>query len=493
MFWLAVTPFIIFTGMLFWGKNELLRTAIVTLVITVILVVTGWKMQPDFVLYSVVKGIFVAVDILLIVWGALYFLDVLKQTKIINHLCAYLETVSKDYRVQVILLAWFLENFLEGTAGFGTPSTVVAPLLAGIGLSPLLAAAVSLVGNSTSVAFGAAGTPVRVGFAGINAAGVPEYAVLLNLVGFLVPTFMLWLITRGREESGKQFQEALPFAVWTGIAFVVPAALMLVLGQEFPSILGSIAGLVMVVGMLKWWKPGKIRQIEREELPREKLPIKEVLGPYLILVGLLVAGKFLLGSTGIQITWGIKHNFAFYNPGWAFLICGITVSRIWIYRGTKVQASLVSALKSAIGPFLVIASMSALVQLMIYSGKNDSGWPSMINILADASRTRWLPMAAPVFGAFGSFITGSATVSNIMFGELLASASAAIGMSTAWILALQLVGGAAGNMIALADILPAQTVLGLKGQERAIIGKVIVPCVIYIALVGILGMVFLPK
>lgn len=81
-----------------------------------------------------------------------------------------------------------LENFLEGTAGFGTPSTVVAPLLIGLGLPPLQAVVITLLGNSASVVFGAAGTPIRVGFAGLDTAAVPclIYVLLAGVIGLLI-------------------------------------------------------------------------------------------------------------------------------------------------------------------------------------------------------------------------------------------------------------------------------------------------------------------
>ena len=74
-----------------------------------------------------------------------------------------------------------------------------------------------------------------------------------------------------------------------------------------------------------------------------------------------------------------------------------------------------------------------------------------------------------------------------MFGGLLAKAAVEMGIIPAIILSLQLVGAAAGNMIALADIMPALAVVGLKGKERGIIKRVIIPCLIYVLLVGIIG------
>ena len=94
-------------------------------------------------------------------------------------------------------------------------------------------------------------------------------------------------------------------------------------------------------------------------------------------------------------------------------------------------------------------------------------------------------------GAFGSFLTGSATVSNLMFGNFLATAARDLSLSVDKILALALVGGAAGNMIALADIMAAEAVVGLKNEERKVLKGVIIPCAIYILLIGVIGLLFI--
>src|SRR3989304_4846534 len=113
-----------------------------------------WKAFPVFILGSALKGFLVALDIFFIIFGAIFFLEIMRETKIIENIGYHLESISKDIRIQVIFLAWFFENFLEGTAGFGTPSIVVAPLLIGLGIAPINAAIIAILGNSTSGIFG---------------------------------------------------------------------------------------------------------------------------------------------------------------------------------------------------------------------------------------------------------------------------------------------------------------------------------------------------
>src|SRR3990172_10982045 len=293
---LAAIPFLVFFILLFWKKSKLLTSSAAALLTTLVLVVLVWKMDTGFIFASLIKGTFIAFDIFLIVFGAIFFLDTLKSARIISSLCSYLETFSKDYRIQVILLAWFLENFLEGTAGFGSASTVVAPLLVAIGMAPILAASVSLLGNSTSVAFGAAGTPIRTGFAGLDVTGVPQLTATFNLIGFIVPAFMLFLASSFQPDRKRDFLEALPFAVFAGFAFVIPSLAVVGLGQEFPSIIGSVAGLLIPLAAIKLrlFVPATVRSLTGRDAPSEKLPLKQVIFPYFLMIILLIVGKFFL-------------------------------------------------------------------------------------------------------------------------------------------------------------------------------------------------------
>jgi len=490
-FVLSIVPFILFLFLLLWKKKPLLKVSALTLILTAGLAFLYWKIFPALLLVSFAKGFFVALDIFFIILGAIFFLEILRDLKVIDNVSYYLESFSKDYRIQVIILAWFFENFLEGTAGFGTASVVVAPLLIGLGLSPLKAIIISLLGNSASVVFGAAGTPIRAGFAGLDYPSIPQSAAWINCIGFIVPVFMLLTLVADKPDKKKQFWEALPFAVWAGIAFVIPSALIVFLGQELPSILGSVIGILLVLLTTKLgiFSPKNIRSAHEIREPKQTLSYFKAFFPYFLLIGFLILGKIFLGSANFLIPFDINHKFNLFNPGFAFLIAGLPIALFWGSVRHKVAARAIKrAIRSSVEPFLVIASISIVVQLMINSGQNSSGLPSSIALIAKNFETALLPFWAPFIGAFGSFITGSATISNIMFGNFLNFASQAINMDAAKILALTLVGGAAGNMTALADMLAAETVVGLKNQERAVLKGVIIPCLIYLTLAGIIGL-----
>lgn len=479
-FFISISSLIFFLYLLLIKKLSLLHTSLTTLLIVLGQTFFYWQIIPSVIFVSFAKGLFLALDIFLIIFGAIFFLEILKSLHIIDNLTFHLESFSRDYRVQVILLAWFFENFIEGTAGFGTPAALVAPLLVSLGLSPFKAVILSLIGNSTSVAFGAAGTPIRIGFANINLVDIPIYTAAINSIGFLVPVFMIFTLNH-------HLLEVFPFAIISGLLFVVPSYLTVFLGQEFPSILGSIIGLFLIILFIRLglFLPKTIRHLRPLQKPKTQLSSFSTIYPYALLIILLVIGKLTLSSAKIDLSL-IHHSINIFNPGLAFLVAGCSVA-LFSQKSLLLVPTLTISFRRALEPFLVIASMSTVVQLMASSGQNFSTLPSLLEIISQKLHTLNLPFFAPFIGAFGAFLTGSATVSNLMFGNLLKNAAQTLNLNVAKILALELVGAAAGNMLALSDMLAAETIVGLRHQERYLIKQLIIPCGVYVLLAGLIG------
>lgn len=489
-FVLAVLPFVLFLGLLLHKKMTLLQISFIALVVELMVQIVYWKLMPLYLVNSAVKGFFVALDIFLIVFGAIFFLEILKAIKVVENIGWYLESISKDYRVQVILLAWFLINFLEGMAGFGTPGAIVAPILVSIGLPPITAVIISLLGNSSAGAFGAVGTPMRVGFAGLDIANVPWFTVMFNGVGILIPAFMIYVLAKSQKEKKPHFMEVLPFALWSGFLFVISSVVVVNLGQEFVSVIGSILAIMLVVISLKLglFVPKTERSLNEHSNKKMSIPLYKVVLPYLVVLVLLILGKTVLKTVDINFPWGYKYIFSLFNPGVIFIIAGVPFA---LFSGKKklLIESGRKAIARTLDPFLVILSMSTMIQLMINSGSNVSGLPSVLSVLTKNLNGRILPFATPFIGAFGALISGSVTISNILFGNILAQAGSFYHVGVSKILALQVSGAATGNMIALADIIAAEAVVGLKNKTRLVLRGVIGPCLVCLSILGIMGLI----
>jgi lactate permease len=129
---------------------------------------------------------------------------------------------------------------------------------------------------------------------------------------------------------------------------------------------------------------------------------------------------------------------------------------------------------------------------MIQSGVNASELTSMPIAMATwvaASVGEVYPFFAPTVGAFGAFLAGSNTVSNLMLSQYQYSVAQAIGVSGATMVAAQSVGAAAGNMIAIHNVVAASATVGVMGREGLTLRRTVIPTILYVVLAGTLTMV----
>lgn len=491
---LALSPVLLVLFLLIVLKRSIIFSAGITLAYTILLAAMNWLMPGVFIAAALGKALLVAVDITIIIFGAIFFLEVLKRTKLVDEIESSLCKVSHDQRVQGIILAWFLVSFLEGTAGFGTPAAIVAPLLVAIGFPAVTAVSVALIADSSAVVFGAVGTPIRIGFAGLDTSGVAFTAAFLTMiVGLIVPVMLLYVIVKTSPKGGKgSFRELVPFALWAGVALLVPFFLFSFLGQEFPSLFGPLVGLAIIVFTTKrgFLLPKNVWKFDESRLPKTKGSgsIKPFI-PYILLLVFLFGGKYVLPKFNLVLIAPIMHILNLYNPGLLFVAAILIFMLFKKPKEGVLKDSVYSAVKILYKPFLAVLFITGFVQVMVHSGLNYSGLGSMISVVASSLETRFLPLFSPFIGGFGAFVAGSATVSNLLFGQFQFAAAVNLGISTALILALQVIGAGAGNMISLTNIVAAQATVKLSGKEAEVLRNTFVPFLIYVVLVGVLGFV----
>jgi lactate permease len=491
---LSISPILLIIFLLLM-RIKIYFAAVIAYIYTLAVALVIWQMDLGALASSTIKGILVASDIILIVFGAIFFLEFLKAANLLGSIENYLSKISPDARIQAILIAWLFGSFIEGTAGFGTPAAIVAPLLIGIGFPALMAISVALIANSTAVTFGAVGTPIRVGFSGLETSGVASYAGAINLfVGIFVPIMILAVVVMfSKNKSSRSFYEAVPLAIFAGMCFVMPYYLLTFLGSEFPSLLGSLIGMgVFIFATKKGFLVPKNKlsfMAQKKSKSSEKI-INSFL-PYIFLVVFLLAGKFVFGSFVIGLYSGINHKINLFNPGMAFISSIVLFSLIFPKNIRHIKGPAITSFKTLLAPFIVIFSIVSFVQIMIYSGINDSALDGMIINFIAIVPTSQLHLLAPFIGAFGSFVSGSATLSNILFGSFLDGAARASGFNHSIILALQLVGAGIGNMIALTNIVAAQAAAKVKGMEIDILKTTMLPCLILLIIASIVGAIII--
>src|SRR5690554_3161736 len=271
---LAFTPLVL-AGVLLIGLRMPARTAMPAVyVVTALIALLAWDMSFNRVLASTLQGLILTVSILWIIFGAILLLNTLKHSGGITAIRNGFSGISPDRRVQAIIVAWLFGCFIEGASGFGTPAAVAAPLMVALGFPAVAAVVVGMIVQSSPVSFGAVGTPMIVGVgAGLDQAGigaslatvgsdwptffqliVSKVAITHALLGLLMPLIMVMILTRffGANRSWKEGLAVAPFALFAAVSFSVPYALAGVfLGPEFPSIIGGLVGLAIVVPAAK--------------------------------------------------------------------------------------------------------------------------------------------------------------------------------------------------------------------------------------------------
>jgi lactate permease len=470
-------PILILVSGFFLPKTHIKITALISLLSAIFLSIFYWN-SSGLIVLSTIKGALVSFDIILIIFGALTFLYVMQHLGVISSFEHHLHDLSSDVRVQTILLAWFFGGFLEATAGFGIPALIISHVLVRIGVPAVASVVIALVGNSIPVTFGAIGTPIKIGFFSFNQIAIAENTTLIGLfVGIFIPVMILVLLTHFLKKKFSFFIEALPFAILSGACFTIPYYLGLKLGLEFPSLIGSLTGilLIFVFIKLKFLNVKNIYKAKELSLIEKKLNVRDVFAPYILLVIILLLERFFPIIYVVNFSKDTSHTLRLFNPGVIFLI----VAFIFLLRYKASPKAFLFNIKEALNkipyPAFMIFLIATTMQILVNGSKTEVVFRSL--------ETEFLPFIAPFVGALGAFVAGSATLSNLIFGTIQAHAANQAGFTVSIILSLQLLGATAGNMISIPNIIAAESAVGLKGEEKEIIKKILPWVIVYIFLI----------
>ena len=507
-----------------------------SLVLTGVLAVLAWRVPLIHVLAASMEGVIIALTILWILFGAILLLKTLTISEALAVIRQGFSQLSPDRRVQLIVVAWLFGAFIEGAAGFGTPAAIGAPLLVALGFPPLAAASLMLIADSSPVTFGAVGTPLVIGVTQglvegdaiasvvVQALGgqplgefVQSAAVLAIgmdvFIGSFIPLIIVLILTRffGENRSWREGFQVWKFALFAGLSFTLPALLASMLfGLELPSMLGALVGLLIVVpaarrGFLLPKTPWRFGNEAKEPPEAEAtLSLPLAFAPYLLIVVMLVLTRisqlpFQGWLQGVQVRVDsilgtpIGTSFApLYLPGTVFVL--VVLITVFMHRmsGAQVKSAMRESLVSMKTPLIALCTAMAMVRIFINSGVNDAGLASMpvalATMLAGMAGQAW-PLFAPMVGSLGSFISGSATFSNMMFSLFQFNVANQVGVSERLVIALQVLGANGGNMISVLNVVAVASVAGLQNREGRIMRITLLPMLFYILMAGILGMV----
>jgi lactate permease len=329
----------------------------------------------------------------------------------------------------------------------------------------------------------------------------------------------------GKNKSWTEGLSILPFAIFAALSFTIPYVITgIFLGPEFPSIIGGLIGLGIVTTLIKlnmlipkdtWdfpntssWPKSWLGSFEISEdfLREEKINSFKAWLPYLLLAIILVLTRtfepltILLKSINLKFSdilgeKGISGSFQLlYLPGGILILVSIITFFIHQMKIPQISNATKDSFKTILGAGFVLIFTVPLVRIMINSGINDNELSSMPIAMASGVSNfmgEIYPFFAPSIGAIGAFLAGSNTVSNLMLSQFQFETANFLGISGILMVAAQSVGAAAGNMIAIHNVVAASATVGLLGREGATLRITIIPTFYYLIFSGVITLIFL--
>lgn len=440
-------------------------------------------------------------------------------------------SLTDDRRLQAMFIAFSFGAFIEGAAGFGAPVAVSGAMLAGLGFNPFYAAGICLLANTAPVAFGSIGIPVTTL---ANVTGLPVLPLsamvgrLCAMISVIIPGYLI-VVMAGRQKA----LEVLPAILACGLSFAgMQLFVSNVMGPELTDILSSLTCIIVMVAVLKLWKPASIMRLEGDA-PVTHAALKhsgrEILLawlPYMLLVVFVLAWgepavkaaidrwthsvmpswlpQAPTGLNGVMVP-GLHNAITRIPPVTAapapyaavFTINWLSASGTACFLATLLTALLLGVKpRQVVGIYratfaqlsfamLTIASMLGLAYLMNYSGMT-----STLGLALAASGVAF-PFFSAVVGWLGVFLTGSDTSANALFGNLQVVTANALGLNPVLTASVNSAAGVMGKMISVQSIAVAVAATGMTAEDESRLFRFTIRhSVLLMVVMGIVSMIF---
>ena len=460
------------------------------------------------------KGVWDAVFILFVVWPALVLYRVADGAGAFRSLRDGIEQFSRNELFLVLAFGWVFASFLQGIAGFGVPIAVVAPLLLGLGVKPIYAVAIPLIGHAWANMFGT----LAVGWLATlqvveledQLTTAVETAILLWIPNLLAGFAIAWLYGRA-----PAIRHAWPLIL---IISVVHGGLQLGIMFWDPilsTFLAATAALALLYPLTKWRRYAEpaegidetpAMKEDREHVAEESGEQKEkpIMGlpmallPYIVLTATAVIGLAIppveetLGQVevglpfppvetglGIEIEGEQPYSpFApFTHPGFFLILAAAAGWAVYHWRGfygerAERTGETQNLWRSVVGDALP-ASVAVIAFLVMSTLMDHSGQTDVLALgIAAVAPVPIFAFLANFIGVLGAFMTSSNTASNILFAPLQEQTVEALeGLREPTIIAAQSTGGAIGNAIAPANVVLGTGTAGIVGREGEVLRR----------------------
>ncbi|MBT3336688.1 MAG: L-lactate permease [Anaerolineae bacterium] len=507
---LATLPILIILLLMVGYRWGAARAGAAGYLAALVVAVAFFGANAEVLAYAHTRAILLTFDVLFIIWAAYLLYRVSDEAGAIETIGEALRQLTSDKGMQAILIGWIFASFLQGTGGFGVPVAITAPLLIGLGFSPLAAVVIPTIGHGWAVTFGSLGSSFNalISTTGLEASYLaPASAGFLGLAVFPVGLMVVHAADGWGAVKRLAWKVLLIGAVMGGTQYFVGVTLGL---WNIGSFAGGMAGLIVGVPLARW---DETNSISRERIGAKPLFI--ALSAYLLLIVitasiLLIPSvnplKDALGEIAIRVSFPeTVSNLSYINPEgttkpiYIFKHTGaillytsaaafVIYKRAGLYAAVAGKKILSQTARKMITSSLSIALMVAMAVVMQQSGMTEALAQGLANAVGTA-----FPFAAAWIGALGAFMTGSNTNSNVVFAALQLRTAELLGYSVPIILAAQTAGASLGSVLAPAKLIVGASTAGMEGKEgvalRAVIGYG-VGLIFFISSLTVLAIIF---
>jgi len=408
------------------------------------------------------SGFLISFELTLLLFGAFLFYNIVSSNNHFNDFTKVTSAFSSKLST-VIILCLFMGSFMEGIAGFGIPAMLIAPLMLMAGFKPLTSIVLPLAANTIAVTFGALGTPLKIGL-GINTSDATGlFIVLLNSLPALTLPFIMAFLYGKTEQLKIDWNKEWKILLGAGFCYLIPYSLTGYFSIEYPSVVAGVFGLISFVFFF---------------IPKNENPSltfwSNTFYPYFLFVFLLVIANYYLSEYAWKIDEPLK-NISFYQPGVVFILTGILY--LFLIKKRQFVLNLFHQSKTTVykiaKPLLTIFFLVCFTKL-IQKDVSDIAH----RYYSDLPKTVQV-FITPIMGVSGSFITGSATMSNLLLSNGIRTSNTNLPL----LLALLNTGSAIGNAISFQNIIMVTTVINNDVTVARVIKHTVYAVILYLLVV----------
>ena len=516
--WLgAVFPILVLFLMMsvFHMKTE--KAAFLGIICAVVSALVVGKSTPQIVAMDLEKGAFSALNILIVIWPAVFLYEMMEFAGVFEAIKKMLQKKTQDELVMVLLICWLFSSFLQGITGFGVPVAVCAPILIALGVQPLWSVIITLLGHAWANTYGTFALAWDALITQSETQSVFETKLIagilllgVNLAGAIL---ISWLYGKG-----KALRHIFPFLIT--ISLIQGGGQLLVsftnstIAAFIPTTLALVTGWILLSAGFytrPWKLDSKLMRGQKSSVlnsPDEQKTITngQAVFPFIILAVISViillirpihevmnqtvfALSFPETKTGrnfiVEATdsYGAIHIFT--HAGFVLLLTVIITLILYLKKGyldrQKMRSVITATLKKIIPTSLGIVFLIVMSQVL-----KGSGVMQLIAQGVTQVTGRYYSFAVPFLGLLGAFVTSSNTSSNILLGSFQKAAADMISVNEAAILAAQTAGGAIGTVVGPSTILLGTTTAGCEGKEGEVLRFMLPIVLVEAAMVGII-------